>query len=160
MDDAKKDETNWARALRVSLARARTEAKRAGSRTLEAEHLILALASERDSEPAKLLAGAGLDYERLTDAFRDERRQSLAYAGVDIPLPEPTEWRGTPVWSSSAKNAIIGAHVFATEHGRRRLTSVDLLVGILEANLGTVPRAFDLAGIDREALIAHSTARQ
>ncbi|WP_349903966.1 Clp protease N-terminal domain-containing protein [Parafrigoribacterium humi] len=158
MDDLKTDGTNWAQAFRVSLARARTEARRAGSRTLEAEHLILALAAEHGSAPARLLAEIGLDHARLTDAFREERRQSLAFAGVDIALPEAKEWRGTPVWSSSAKNAIIGAHTFVTEHGRRRLTSVDLLVGILKADLGTVPRALALAGVDREALIARATA--
>lgn len=152
------DDSNWARATRAALARARALAKRAGSRSLEAEHLILALASERDSEPARLLAEAGLDYESLADAFREERRQSLAYAGVGIAFPAVTEWRGTPVWASSAKEALLRSRAVATRNHRGRLNGVDLLVGILKADLGTVPRAFDLAGVDREALIARATA--
>ncbi len=152
------DDSTLARVTRASLARARVEAKQAGSRSLEAEHLILALASERDSEPAKLLAEAGLDYESLTDAFRKERRQSLAYAGVELAFPPVTEWQGIPVWASSAKEALLRGHTVATHAGHGRLNGVDLLVGILKADLGTVPRALALAGIDREALIARATA--
>ena len=69
MDDLKTDGTNWAQAFRVSLTRARTEAKRAGSRTLEAEHLILALAAEHGSAPARLLAETGLDHDAAREAL-------------------------------------------------------------------------------------------
>lgn len=152
------DDSILARVTRVSLARARVEAKQAGSRALEAEHLILALAAERDSAPAKLLAEAGLDYEKLMDAFREERRQSLAYAGVELAFPPVADSRGTPLWASSAKEALMRGHTVATHARRGRLNGVDLLVGILQAGLGTVPRALALAGIDREALIARATA--
>jgi ATP-dependent Clp protease ATP-binding subunit ClpA len=152
------DDSNLARVTRASLARARVEAKQAGSRALEAEHLILALAAERDSEPAKLLAEAGLDYESLADAFREERKQSLAYAGVELAFPAVTEWRGTPVWASSAREALLRGHAVATRNHHGRLNGVDLLVGILKADLGTVPRALALAGVDRTALIARATA--
>lgn len=152
------DDSNMARVTRASLARARTLAKQAGSRSLEAEHLILALASERESEPARLLAEAGLDYEKLTDAFREERKQSLAYAGVELAFPAATEWQGTPVWASSAKEALLRGRTAATRRHHGRVNGVDLLVGILKADLGTVPRALDLAGVDREALIARATA--
>ena len=152
------DDSNLTRVTRTSLARARVEAKQAGSRSLEAEHLILALAAERDSEPAKLLADAGLDYERLTDAFREERKQSLAYAGVELAFPPVTEWQGTPVWASSAREALLRSRTVATQARHARLNGLDLLVGILQADLGAVPRALDLAGVDREALIARATA--
>lgn len=152
------DDNTVARVTRASLAQARVEAKRAGSRSLEAEHLILALAAERDSEPAKLLAEAGLDYEKLADAFREERKQSLAHAGVELAFPPVTEWQGTPMWASSAKEALLRSRTVATGNHHGRLNGVDLLVGILKADLGTVPRALALAGIDREDLIARATA--
>ncbi|GAB3042616.1 hypothetical protein GCM10027052_25900 [Parafrigoribacterium mesophilum] len=148
------DDTNWGRALRASLAQARVEAKQAGSRTLDAEHLLLALAAEADGEPARLLAAAGLDYDRLTDALRTERRQSLAHAGIqpgEGSAPRPTD--GTPVWATSAKEALLRGKDVATRRHRSQMGGTDVLVGILRADLGTVPRALEFAGVDRAALL-------
>ena len=152
------DDTNWGCAMRASLARARVEAKQAGSRTLEAEHLMLALAADADSEPARLLADAGLDYDRLTGALRNERRQSLAHAGIqpgEERAPRPSD--GTPVWATSAKEALLRGKDVATRQHRSRMGGTELLVGILHADLGTVARALEFAGVDRAALIERAT---
>ena len=139
------------------------EARRNGARFIEAEHMLLALAAAADEEAALLLAEAGLDHERLDAALRDERRQSLAFAGVK-PLAEGSlELRDSdrPVFlGTSAKAALRrGLHEHHRERRRRgRMGSTDLLIGILQAELGTVPRALALAGVDRDALVAHARA--
>ena len=42
---------------------------------------------------------------------------------------------------------------------RERLAVADALVGVLRAELGTVPRALAYAGVDRSALIARVQQR-
>jgi hypothetical protein len=42
----------------------------------------------------------------------------------------------------------------AATRGHRPRRAEDLLIGILSARLGTVPRALALAGIDRELLLS------
>jgi ATP-dependent Clp protease ATP-binding subunit ClpA len=123
-----------------------------GSRTLEAEHLLLALAGSPGSRPGQVLDEAGLNADRVRELLRRERQASLAYAGVessDVP-PPALEPGFTPRWGTSAKEAVVRGK--AASAGRRG-TASDLLVGLLRAEAGTVPRALALAGIDREAII-------
>jgi D-alanyl-D-alanine carboxypeptidase len=61
----------------------------------------------------------------------------------------------TPQWGASAKAALARGHHIAMESGRGRETTTDLLLGVLQAELGTVPRALAIAGTDRTELIAH-----
>jgi ATP-dependent Clp protease ATP-binding subunit ClpA len=137
------------------------EAKKNGAKFIEAEHMLLALVSDPDSDAAKLLREFGLDRERLNSALGDERRRTLAFAGMkapDVKFVAATELDSSPSLGTSAKaavrRALIGSH---RDHRRRpRLCSTDLLAGILEAELGTVPRALAIAGIDRDALIARA----
>lgn len=139
-------------ALAEVLLQGRRIACSEGSRTLEAEHLLLALAGSPGSRPGQVLGEAGLNADRVRDLLRWERQASLTYAGVessDVP-PLPLEPGFTPRWGTSAKEAIVRGK--AVSAGRRE-TASDLLVGLLQAEVGTVPRAFALAGIDREAII-------
>jgi D-alanyl-D-alanine carboxypeptidase len=135
------------------------EAKADGAKFIEAEHMLLALASNRDSDAGRLLNGAGLDHERLAAALREERRRTLAFAGMSAPDRGRTEATGLDSSLSlgtSAKMAVRRA-VIGSRHDRRRrgrLRGTDLLAGILEADLGTVPRALAIAGIDRAALVS------
>jgi ATP-dependent Clp protease ATP-binding subunit ClpA len=141
------------------------EAKQNGAKFIEAEHMLLALASDPESDAAKLLSEFGLDRERLNSALGDERRRTLAFAGMkgpDLKLVQVTELESSPSLGTSAKaavrRALIGSH---RDHRRRqRLRSTDLLAGILEAELGTVPRALAIAGIDRDALIARARSSE
>ncbi|WP_308465573.1 Clp protease N-terminal domain-containing protein [Rathayibacter soli] len=101
----------------------------------------------------------------------------------DVTLLTATPRRNRPGWGASAREALrrghAGAQRNATGHGavghrasgrgaagqataghgigghdrRRRMAEVDILVGILRAELGTVPRALAFAGVDRDALI-------
>ncbi|HKB33350.1 MAG TPA: Clp protease N-terminal domain-containing protein [Candidatus Dormibacteraeota bacterium] len=136
------------------------EAKRDGAKAIEAEHMLLALAAGPDGDVAKLLGEAGLDYHRLAAALRDERRRTLAFAGMKVPdtkLVATTELDGSLTFGTSAKAAIRRALVGARhERHRRHLRSTDLLAGILDAELGTVPRALAISGIDRAEMASRA----
>jgi ATP-dependent Clp protease ATP-binding subunit ClpA len=135
------------------------EARRDGAKFIEAEHMLLALAANPESEAGKWLNEAGLDHERLARALREERRRTLAFAGMNVPdddLVEATGLDGALSLGTSAKMAVRRA-LIGSRHDRRRrgrLRVTDLLAGILGAEFGTVPRALAIAGIDRGALIS------
>jgi len=138
------------------------EAKRDGAKFIEAEHMLLALASDPASDAARLLKESGLDHQRLASALDEERRRTLSFAGIkatDRTLVEATELDSSLSLGTSAKAAVRRALV-GSRHDRRRarLRSIDLLAGILQADLGTVPRALAIAGIDRAAVIARARA--
>jgi D-alanyl-D-alanine carboxypeptidase len=136
------------------------EAKQNGANAIEAEHMLLALAASSGGDAAKVLHGAGLDHERLASALQNERRRTLAFAGMTAPdkkLVAPTELESPLSLGTSAKAAVKRA-LIGVRHERHRvhLRSTDLLAGILEAELGTVPRALALAGIDRIELASRA----
>ena len=138
------------------------EAKRDGAKFIEAEHMLLALASDPASDAARLLKESGLDHQRLASALDEERRRTLSFAGIkatDRTLVEATELDSSLSLGTSAKAAVRRALV-GSRHDRRRarLRSIDLLAGILQADLGTVPRALAIVGIDRAAVIARDRA--
>jgi ATP-dependent Clp protease ATP-binding subunit ClpA len=138
------------------------EAKQDGAKFIEAEHMLLALAADKESEAARLLSEAGLDHERLASALYDERHRTLAFAGINAPpkrLAPATEVDSPLSLGTSAKAALRRALIGSRNDRRARLRSTDLLAGILEAELGTVPRALAIAGIDRAAIIARARGR-
>jgi ATP-dependent Clp protease ATP-binding subunit ClpA len=136
------------------------EAKRDGAKFIEAEHMLLALANDTDSDAARLLSESGLDHERLASALHEERRRTLAFAGInaaDKRLVQATELDCSLSLGTSAKAALKRALIGSRRDRRRaRVRSTDLLAGILEAELGTVPRALAIAGVDRAAIIARA----
>ena len=143
------------------LGQFQVEAARDGAKFIEAEHMLLALAANIDSDAGRLLIESGLDHERLSAALREERRRTLAFAGMSAPdkkLVEATGLDSTPSLGTSAKAAVRRALIGSrhNRHRRGRLRGTDLLAGILEAEFGTVPRALAIAGIDRSALISRA----
>lgn len=148
-------------ALKV-IRRSEVEARNERAKFVEAEHLLLALAAHSESDAGRLLTACGLDHRRLSSALRDEHRRSLAFAGVKSPSDEQveaTERRGSLALGTSAKAAIKRAMIVSrTDRPRRAsLVDMDLLVGILQAELGTVPRALGIVGIDPAAVISRTT---
>jgi D-alanyl-D-alanine carboxypeptidase len=137
-------------------ARVRAEPK------VEAEHLLLALARRSAWDAGRVLAEAGLDHERLRSALDEEVWRTLEAVGVgsgavwtpDSKLP----MTGQPHWGESAKAALRKATVVAKEHGNRRLVPTHILLGVLRAHEGTVPRALAAAGIDPAELAARAEA--
>lgn len=135
---------------------AEEEAKLDGSETIEAEHVLLALANLSRSTAARLLTEAGLSRDAIRAALDREWEQSLAVAGVsvavaELPTATPDPKRNPPI-GSSTKLLLKRAVDNASATGGGRIGSTNMLVGALDDKLGRVARALDLAGVDRAAL--------
>lgn len=149
------DEFNVAMTTRDALKQARELASELNSRTVEAEHLLVVLA-DPCAETGKVLQEAGLSRSRVEAVLREESRLSLAVAGVEPLTAEQasaSRHTRTPQWGASARAALVRGHHIAKESGRARETTTDLLLGVLQAELGTVPRALAIAGTERTELI-------
>lgn len=145
------------KALRAVVIASVAEAQRRNSTLVEAEHLLLALSRDGSSPIREVLADAGLDPDGLEVALRTEREASLRVAGIE-PLGEErlvsSPRVARPRWGASAKEALSRAHRVASAHRRQRSGEADLVTAILGLELGTVPRALLLAGVDRPAVVA------
>lgn len=127
------------------------EAQAAGETAVEAEHMLLALSL--DGEIRKL----GLDHAELVDAFASEEEQSLAAVGIDrsaYAAPGSARRAHSAKLAASAKLAIQRALTVTAKRGQRHITAPNLLLGILGAERGRVPRALRIAGIDVDELRA------
>jgi D-alanyl-D-alanine carboxypeptidase len=130
------------------------EARTDRSPSIEAHHLLLAISMSGDPVTRRLLDDAGLDVDNLRNALNREFDQSLGAAGISRPgdLESSDDPFKSPSLGSSAKLAIErGLGSASQRHGP---APADLLLGILQASVGTLPRALALSGIDREALAA------
>ncbi|MFF2372584.1 Clp protease N-terminal domain-containing protein [Agromyces sp. NPDC058110] len=139
------------------------EATRRGATKVEAEHLLLSIAASRDLA-STVLADVGLDHSGIETALRLEREHALASAGVEPVADERLRAArdARPGWGSSIRDAL-GRGNFSARRGRpradrERLAVADALLGVLRADVGTVPRALAYAGVDRAALIARLEA--
>jgi hypothetical protein len=63
---------------------------------------------------------------------------------------------GQPHWGESAKAALRRATFVAKELGNRRLVPTHILLGVLRAHEGTVPRTLVAAGVDPAELAARA----
>jgi ATP-dependent Clp protease ATP-binding subunit ClpA len=141
---------------RAVVRQAEKEAADAGSPLIEAEHLLLALVGEQGTEARDVLASAGLDRDAIRAALDREFRQSLAAAGVTLPLgglPPASRDPGRRVrWAASARAVLerVG------DLGERQVRPGHLLLAVLGARAGTVPRALALADVDQGDLAART----
>jgi ATP-dependent Clp protease ATP-binding subunit ClpA len=134
---------------------ARDESKRAAAPTLEAQHLLLALSRHATWDAGRLLGEMGLDHDGLRRALQAEEERSLATVGIALAafdLPDRRTGRREARWSASSKVAMQRALAVAKEHGDRYVRPTHLLLGVLGAREGTVPRALAGAGIDQQDL--------
>jgi ATP-dependent Clp protease ATP-binding subunit ClpA len=141
------------RELRAVFQEAVERVKRRGAGYVEAEDLLRAFAAVPGSA-ADLLAEAGLDADALDAALAAERAHGLASVGFagDLPELDPAPRAVRPRWGASA-HAIFGR----IRHDGR-VGPAAILVGILSADLGTVPRMLELAGVDRYQLLGRATS--
>jgi ATP-dependent Clp protease ATP-binding subunit ClpA len=126
-----------------------SDAKATGQSTVEAEHLLLALATSPE------LRSLGLDRERLADALIEEERRSLSVVGLsaeNYQQRKPASSAHEPRFGASAKLALQRGVKLAQLRGGRRFRAQDLLAGVLAAEHGRVPRALNLVGIDVDEL--------
>jgi ATP-dependent Clp protease ATP-binding subunit ClpA len=146
---------------RRAVADARAIAVSLGSPTLEAEHILLAISRRPGNGVQGLLAGAGLDEDALRDALAAEFEGSLAVVGVSVPdeeLRSTVDRSRAPRWGASATLALRRGAKIADARRDRRFTPAHIVLGILRASAGTVPRALDRAGWDRVELSARLEA--
>ncbi len=145
--------------LKPVILRAIDEAARRGAANVEAEHLLLVI-SAGDDASARALAEFGLDHAAVESALDAERERALEVAGVAPIAPDRlrSTRRVRPGWGASFRDAMRRAEFRSRRdrgrHERERLAVSAALLGVLRADLGTVPRALAFAGVDRQALIA------
>jgi D-alanyl-D-alanine carboxypeptidase len=136
---------------RAVVKQAVEEARLLGSPGIQAEHLLLAI-SRDDYAP---LVEAGLDHDGVLRALDAEEARSLAAVGVSIDdyelPPRPAKGRN-PGFETSSKVALARATKLAVGRGEKKLVRGHILLGILEARAGTVPRALEVVGVDRTQL--------
>ena len=135
------------------------EAGRAGSPTVEAEHLLLALAGGPGAA-GRALREAGLDPELTRAAIDAHFERTLAAVGVDprafdLPRPAPV---AKPRIAASARLALERSLKVAVERKERNLDSRHLLLALLRAEAGTVPRLLAAEGIEPREIADRLTA--
>ncbi|MDH2426020.1 Clp protease N-terminal domain-containing protein [Sphaerisporangium sp. TRM90804] len=135
--------------------RGAAEAREEGSAATEAHHLLLAIAAVEGTAAHRVLTAAGFGRQAIRDALDREFEHSLNAVGVslaayDLPKPfrDPTDH---PKPGASARLAL--ERGFAAAKGKKDLRPAHLLLGVLSADVGTVPRALALAGLDRAGLM-------
>jgi ATP-dependent Clp protease ATP-binding subunit ClpA len=141
------------RALLVHGARA--EARRDGSRTVEAEHVLLALAATKTTSAARMLAEAGLTEETIRSALDREWEHSLAVAGVSVQiasLPSATPDSGREPTLGETTKLVLKRAMEAPPKLGSRIGPMRILVGLLDTDRGRVARTLAAAGVDRIAL--------
>jgi len=139
--------------LGSTVDQARHEAQDDGSASIEAHHLLLAIAGREGTVAQRVLASVGLDRLAIRQALDREFEHSLHAVGVSAAAFElPGVGRGRPPANIGASTRLAFERGFASGVRKKELRSAHLLLGILAAEVGTVPRALVLAGVDRSDL--------
>ena len=143
--------SEFKRYLAAMMDRAVVEAGRDRSPTVEAQHLLLAVLGDNAVED--------LDQDTFRVALEREFEHSLSAAGVSA-----AAFDLAPATPDPDRSPNLGASVqLALERGlkaagRSAPRPVHLLIGILSAEVGTVPRALGQAGVDRAELLGRVRA--
>jgi ATP-dependent Clp protease ATP-binding subunit ClpA len=147
---------------RTVVVEARSEAVIHADTQLGAEHLLLALARRSDWDAGLVLADAGLNHQRLRSAIDADLERTLETVGVSVAairIPSSSlRPQKEPRWGASAKRALERAARAARDHGDRRILPTHILIGVLGAAEGTVPRVLTAAGVDVDLLVAAAEA--
>jgi ATP-dependent Clp protease ATP-binding subunit ClpA len=145
----------FTREARLVVATAEAEAGDLGSHGVEPEHLLLAITRLDETTPARrVLAEAGLDHDAVLDALDAERERSLMAVGIsigDFDLPPARPSTKTRM-AAGAKSALEHALRISLVRGGKRIGSGHILLALLRAEAGTVPRALSEADVDRTHL--------
>jgi D-alanyl-D-alanine carboxypeptidase len=141
--------------LQAIIVRAQHEAREDGSATIEGRHLLLAVAVEPEPFIREVLDSAGLDQRAIRAALKREFKHSLRAVGVSetaYAVSPPSRLPTHPEMGTSAKLAL--ERGFASAARKKDLRPAHVLLGLLAAQVGTVPRALALVGVDRDDLTA------
>lgn len=127
-------------------------ARELASPAIEAEHLLLALTERPGTTAQTVLTEVGLDHGEVQEALDRENERSLAAVGVSaaaFDLSPAADAATRPRWATSAKLALERSLEVAVARDDNRIEPGHILLGLLQASVGTVPRALEGAGIDR-----------
>ena len=138
------------------------EALRDRSATVEAQHLLLVILAGSDRAGSDLagsdLAGSdlgGLDAGSFRAALDRDFEHSLGVAGVALSAFDLSAATPDPARRPGLGNSVRLALDRAMRAAGAGAPQPDhLLIGILSAEVGPVPRALAQAGVDREELLA------
>lgn len=153
--------------VRSLVKEAERQAAAARSPAVEAEHLLLAVAAMAGTPAFDVLTDAGLTTDAIAAALRLNIARSLAAAGVTWDGPLAVGAAGASVgrrpagrttFGASARLALVRATKVTKGRKEARLSAGHVLVGVLLAEVGTVPRLLDAARVDRAALLAAALA--
>ena len=124
-----------------------------GSDSVEAEHLLISIASGK-SAAAIALRDAGLEPQELRDAIERDFERVLRNVGIDASGVDVNAncRRTKPRWGASAKQGLERALADAKQRGDRTIGCEHVLRGLLAAEHGAVPRILAAEGIDRDEL--------
>ena len=124
-----------------------------GASSIEAEHLLVSLA-ETQHPAGAVLREVGLDSAELHDAIQRDFERVLAHVGIDASgVDVSSNCRRTKLsWGASAKRGLERALDEAKRRGDRKIGCEHILLGLLRAEHGTVPRLLAAEGIDRDEL--------
>jgi ATP-dependent Clp protease ATP-binding subunit ClpA len=143
----------FVRDARIVTLEATSVAAGLGSSSVEAEHLLISIASG-DSRAGAALREVGLDAPELRDAVQRDFERVLGRVGIDasgVDLPANCR-RTKPRWGASAKQGLERALAEAKRRGDRKIGTEHILLGLLRAERGTVPRVLAAEGIDPDEL--------
>ncbi|MGH3823542.1 MAG: Clp protease N-terminal domain-containing protein [Pseudonocardiaceae bacterium] len=136
------------REMQALLKQAEVEARLAGSRMVEAEHLLTAMAAVPFGPASRALGRLGLSRDRIAGAIERERCGALALAGVQtagMPAMRPFTGGRSLRWNQSARLAADRSCHEAPDDPRLRM-----LLGIVHAEAGVMPRLLTELDVSRE----------
>jgi ATP-dependent Clp protease ATP-binding subunit ClpA len=143
----------FVRDARLAALEATSVAAGLGSGSVEAEHLLISIASTR-SAAGLALRDAGLEPQELRDAIQRDFERVLENVGIDASGVDLTAMcrRTKPRLGASAKLGLERALAEAKRRGDRKVGCEHILRGLLAAEHGAVPRILAAEGIDRDDL--------
>jgi ATP-dependent Clp protease ATP-binding subunit ClpA len=139
--------------LRAIVERAGQEAQVDRSPTIDAQHVLLAIAAQPETGPGQVLTSVGLHHRTLREALDREFEHSLSAAGVSVRTLDLPRTSSAPAPANNLGSSVRQALERGVAGVRKDPRPMHLLLGILRAEIGTVPRALALAGIDRANLV-------
>ena len=130
--------------------------------TVEAEHLLLALAA-KERGINDVMRRLGLTELRVREALDIEFTDALRAVGVTITAPAPRRLPGrpSPAFGQSAKLAIERTLTMALDRNDKQLDDRHLLLALATAEAGVVPRVLRSLDVSIESVneaIAHRAA--
>src|SRR3954449_3295878 len=143
----------FARDAKYAALEATSVAAGLGSNSVEAEHLLISLASG-NTPAAHALTDVGLEPQELREALIRDFERVLGNVGIDatgVDLPANCR-RTKPSWGTSAKQGLERAVKEAKRRGDKKVGCEHILRGLLAAERGAVPRILAAEGIERDEL--------